>query len=277
MFNPKKFDKEIRLEINKQTFRGASALVMKKLYIKQNCFDVDEDFPVYRIFELPNQLADIRNSKFSLVNPAVYKDRYENPLLNWVFTDETGESFTLNGVIENYYVSPWTYEEVENPYSWILYTRNNNMGIRIKTTVGKIMDEMLNLYNPFYMLQFHAGKVDYFDKEDIDKWLAESHYTDFLDSLGQMSVSSLMALRNKFSDEKEIRFAFSHIPSDKDNQFVIDNVTIKDGICKHPLQWRPIIDEIVLDPRISDEQFEETEQQLRKYGFTCDIKHSTCR
>lgn len=276
MIIKKNFNREILHEINKAHHRGASQAELKKLYIKHNCFDVAEDCPIYRIFELPNQLADIRDSKFTLVNPVAYKDRYENPLLDREFIDETGQRLTLNGVVGHYYVSSWTCDEEESPYNWLNYTRNN-LGIRLKSTVGKVMEEMLNLSSPFYELSFHAGTVDYYDKEEIDAWLSNSHYTDFLDSLGQLSVTSLMALRKDHSDEKEVRFVFSHIPSNTDNHFINSHVIIGNDLCKHPIQWLPIIDEIVLDPRILDDQFEETEQQLRNYGFSCDIKHSSCR
>jgi hypothetical protein len=86
-----------------------------------------------------------------------------------------------------------------------------------------------------------------------------------------------MALRNDHTDEKEIRFVFSHTPSNTDNHFVNDHVLITDDLCKHPINWQPVIDEIVLDPRISDLQFEETEQQLRNYRISCAIRHSSCR
>lgn len=276
MFKKKTFNRDIIQEINRAGFRGATPQEMKALYIRQNCFDVEEECEIFRIFELPYQLSDIRDSKFTLINPEKYKDRYENPLLNRVFTDETGDSLTLNGIVEHYYVSPWTFDPSENPFYWLLYTRNC-LGIRIKSTVGKIMHEMMNLDNPFYMLQFHAGTVDYFEQEDIDNWLEESHYTDFLDSLGQLSVSSLMALRNRFSGEKEIRFVFSHIPANTENFFIKNHVIIRDNICKHPINWVSVIDEIILDPRITDEDFEETVRNLRSWGVTCDINHSNCR
>lgn len=276
MIIKKNFNREILHEINNARHRGASQEELKKLFIKHNCFEVAEDCPVYRIFELPNQLADIRDSKFTLVNPVVFKDRYENPLLDREFIDETGQPLTLNGVVGHYYVSSWTYDEEENPYSWVLYTRGN-MGIRLKSTVGKVMEEMLNLNNPFYELSFHVGTVDYYEREEIDEWLSNSHYTDFLDSLGQLSVTSLMALRNDHTDEKEVRFVFSHIPSDTYNHFINSHVIIDNDLCKHPINWQSVIDEIVLHPRISDVQFEETEQQLRNLGFSCTIRHSSCR
>lgn len=272
----KNFNPDILQEIRRQSFHDTPPQETKKLHVKHNCFDVDVDCEVFRIFELRHQLPDILNGKFSLVNPAKFEDRYENPLLNWIFFDENGEPLTLNGVVAHYYVSSWTYGSDENPYSWRLYTRDC-MGIRIKSTVGKIMNEMLNLNNPFHMLQFHAGTVDYYEKEEIDAWLSQAHYTDFLDSLGQKSVSSLMALRNKFSDENEVRFIFGHKPSNTDNSFADNHITIEDGILKHPMNWLRVIDEVVLDPSISEDEFAQTERELRAFGLKCDIKHSVCR
>lgn len=275
MLRKKNFNREVLNEINKEYLRGVPKEELKQLYIKHNCFEVAESCPVHRIFELHNLLADIRDSKFTFVNPVVYKDRYENPLIYREFIDETGQRLTLNGVVGHYYVSSWTCDEEESPYNWLNYTRDK-LGIRLKSTVGKVMDEMMNLGNPFYELSFHAGIVDYYGKEEIDVWLSNSHYTDFLDPLGQLAVTSLMALRNEHMDEKEIRFVFSHTPNTY-NHFINEHVHIGDGLCKHPINWQRVIDEIVLDPRISDFQFEETEQQLRNYGISCAIKHSSCR
>ena len=276
MFKSKTFNPDIVREINRGTLRGASPQEMKTLYIRQNCFDVEEKCQIFRIFQLPYQLADISDSKFTLVNLAKYNDRYENPLLNKVFIDETGDPLTLNEIAGHSYVSPWTFDPIENPYSWPLYTRSC-LGIRIKSTVGKIMHEMLNLDNPFCMFHFYAGLVDYFEQKDIDNWLSECHYTDFLDSLGQLSVSSLMALRNRFSDEKEIRFVFRLIPANTKNPFIKNHVIIRDNLCKHPINWTSVIDEIVLDPLIKDEEFEKTVRKLRAHGLTFDIRHSICR
>lgn len=276
MIGKNNFNRDILREINMAHHQCVSQEELKKLYIKHNCFDVTENCPIYRIFELPNQLADIRESKITLVNTAVYKDCYENPLLDREFIDEIGQRLTLNGVVGHYYVSSWTYDEEESPYNWLNYTRDN-LGIRLQSTVGKVMDEMLNLDNPFYMQSFHAGTVDYYEQEEVDTWLSNSHYTDFLDSLGQLSVTTLMALRRKHSDEKEIRFVFSHTPANTDNHFINNHVIIGDDLCKHPINWQSVIDEIVLDPRISIADFGATAQQLRQHGVSCAIRHSTCR
>lgn len=86
-----------------------------------------------------------------------------------------------------------------------------------------------------------------------------------------------MALRNKFSAGKEVRFIFGHKPSKMDNLFVANHVTIEGSILKHPINWLSVIDEIALDPWISDEEFAESERQLRAYVLSCEIKHSDCQ
>lgn len=277
MFKKKVFNKEINDQIIRMDMKHASPQEKKPLYIKRNCFDVTEDCEIYRIFELRYLLNDIRDSKFSLVSPLLYKDRYENPLYNRVFISrDTGEGVTLNGIVENLYVSPWTIDPEEKPLYYPLYAEEN-LGMRVKSTVGKVMDAMMNLDNPGHMLQFHSGAVDYYEKVEIDKWIAMSDLNEFLDSLGHLSVQSLMALRNKFSAEKEVRFVFTHFPHDQDNEFISEHVSIKKGICNHPIDWLSVIDEVVLDPRISADEFETAEQRLRSYGLTCDISNSSCR
>ena len=136
------------------------------------------------------------------------------------------------------------------------------------------MNEITNLENPFFMLQYRIGKVSYHDEQEIEQWINDAHYSDFLDSLGQYSALSLMALRTNHSDEKEARLLYTHMPDDLDNIFIRDKVLFEGSVCKHPFLWNAVIDEIVLDPRLSEKDYWYYKSQLRELGITCNIRES---
>lgn len=269
---------DITDEIRKAQFHNKSKEELKPLYMRRNAFDVSLDSTIHRIFQIPFIFDDIETGRISLVNihPLVFNDRYENPLLDKVFVDEGGDSITLNGIMKHYYGLSWTMEEKENPYWWVLYTHDNR-GIRITTKAEKVMNEITNLENPSSMLQYRIGKVSYHDEQEIERWINEAHYSDFLDSLGQHTALSLMALRTDHSDEKEARLLYKHMPNDLDNIFTRDKVLLEESICRHPFLWNSVIDEIVLDPRLSEKDYRYHESQLRGLGITCSIRESSLR
>lgn len=269
---------DIAAEIRKARFQGKPEEELKPLFMKENALGISLDTTIHRIFQIPFILDDIANDRISLVNidPLVFKDSYENPLLNKVFVDESGDSITLCGIMEHYYGLSWTMEEQENPYWWPLYT-HNNLGLRITTKAEKLMNEITNLENPFFMLQYSIGKVSYYTEHEIDRWINEAHYSDFLDSRGQHSALSLMALTTDHSDEKEARLLYTHMSNDLNNSFIRNRVLLEGTICKHPFLWDSVIDEIVLDPKIFGNDYRSYESLLRGLGITCSIRESSLR
>jgi hypothetical protein len=274
----KMINAEISAEILKARFQGRSIEELKPLYIKRNAFNISLDSTIHRIFQIPFILDDIAAARISLVNinPLIFGDPRENPLLDKIFIDETGDSLTLNEIMKHYYGLSWTLEEREDPYWWPIYT-HGNLGLRITTTAKKLMTEITNLENPFFMLQYRIGKVAYHHEQEIDQWINEAHYSDFLDSLGQHTALSLMALRTDHSDEKEARLLYTHMPNALDNTFTRTKVLLEGDICRHPFQWNSVISGIVLDPRLTGKDYRYYADQLRELGITCNIRESSMR
>jgi hypothetical protein len=67
------------------------------------------------------------------------------------------------------------------------------------------------------------------------------------------------------------------MPNDLDNTFTRAEVLLEGNICRHPFLWNSVIDEIVLDPRLSEKEYGYYENQLRELGITCHIRESSLR
>lgn len=266
-------NKDINREIQRADFQGKTKEEIKPLYIERNAFGISVNSSVFRIFQSHFFLDDVANSEISLVNinPLVFGDNYENPLLDKDFIEEGGDTITLNGVVENYYGLSWTEEEQDESWRWNDFT-HGKFGVRVKVSLIDLMNEINNIKNNFFMLNYFVGKVSYHKVKEIDEWVSESHYTHFLDSLGQLSALSLMALRKDFEDEKEIRLLFSYMPDG--NEFVQNEVSVNNYICKHPFQWNSVVKEVLVDPRMAETAYLDYKKNLIKHGLTCEIKRS---
>ena len=233
---------------------------------------------MYRIFQSQYFLEDAQNSQISLVNihPLVFGDPYENPLLNKRFKDENGDWLTLNGIVEHYYGLSWTEEEKDEKWRWEAFT-HRKLGVRVRVSLLKLMDKITNLEDDFFMLHYFVGKVSYHDVSELDDWVTNSHYTNFLDSQGHLSSFSLTKLRNDFDDEKEVRILYSYMPND--NDFVRNRIVLFGAfpniICKHPFEWREVVQEVLLDSRMSDKEFEDYKDGLINSGISCKIERSS--
>lgn len=265
-------NKEINDEINRGNFHGKSHEELKPLYIKRNSFDVSGEIDIFRIYELKYFLEDIKNSIITLVNisPLVFGDPLENPILNKEFSDGH-DRFTL-GFLENYYGLSWTEEPEDQEWRWEAFT-HGDLGARVKMNLAKFLDRYFNIQDEFFMLHYYVGKVSYHDAQQIEFWRDNSHYSQFLDSLGQLSALSLTALRNVFSKENEIRILYSYMPND--NDFVSSQVSASGGVCKIPFDWRGVVDEVLYDGRMSDTEIGDLKNTLASAGIKCSVQRSS--
>lgn len=261
-------------EVQLADFRGWTVEQRKPLYIRQNTFDIDVDASIYRVLDLKNLINDLQLNQLTLVKatPSSWGDPLENPLLNFEFTDEEGDKFTLNGLMEKYWALSWTYEGKDKLWQWENFSREKE-AVRIKTTIRNLLDRIMFIENEFYMLNYHIGKVEYHSEKEIKDWLSKSHYTAFLDSLGQSTALSLMALKSELSGENEIRLVYSHTPRGQ-NQWVDNNVTIEGKLCRHLFRWNDFIEEVLFSPFMSDSECQKAETLLHGLNVNCPMNKS---
>ncbi|MFB1056745.1 hypothetical protein [Vibrio diabolicus] len=267
---------DIVQKIREADFQGQSKQQMKPLYIEQNAFDVDLDTPIYRVMELQHLYADVSNNVLTHVKACkeTWGDDYENPLLQVEYTEEvTGEKLTLAGIVDDFYGLSWTYDDVERSSNWQAFSYGRE-AVRIKSTPRKLLNALMSLDDNFFMLHHYIGKVNYYDADDLVQYFKQTHYEHHLDSLGQGAVLSLMALRNCFESEQEVRLLYSYDPSS--NDWVAQNVAKPQGLplCRVPINWAQILDEVVLAPGLEDSTLSSIRQFLSTRTIKCLVKSS---
>lgn len=267
---------DIVKKIQQADFQGQSKEQMKPLYIEQNAFDVDLDTPIYRIMELQHLYYDVNNNVLTHVKACkeTWGDDYENPLLQVEYTEDlTGEKLSLAGIVDDFFGLSWTYNDAECISNWKAFSYGNE-AVRIKSTPRKLLNALMSLDDRFFMLHHYIGKVNYYDVDDLVQYFKQTHYSDHLDSLGQGAVLSLMALRNCFESEQEVRLLCSYDPSSSD--WVAKNLTKPQHppLCRVPINWSQILDEVVLAPGLDESTLNNVSNLLINKSINCLVKSS---
>lgn len=267
-------NEDIHKEIQKAQWRSDSPEKLKSLYLKRNALNFSLDKPIYRIFESKFFLEDLSKSQITLLRipQFILADQWENPLLNKIFR-ENSELITLRGAMEDYFGMCWTEEGRDEAWRWVEFAHGGN-GVRVKVNASRLMHEIANIKNKYLELQYFIGRVNYEDEAEIEKFYSERKFEDFLDSQGKYLALSLLTLKNDLSHEKEIRLIFNYMSQDTDNSFVDEEVVVEDKLCRHPFKWSSIVEEILIDPRMTDDECISFKKELVDFGLSCPINRS---
>jgi len=263
-------NEEVNNEINKLNFQGKSNEELKNLYIKRNSLNVNPESFIYRTCRADFLINDIKNSiiTFTKICSDTYGDILENPLRNKEFIDNN-EKFTL-GFLDNYYALCWTYDATDNKWRWDKFLEGGT-GVRIKVSLYKLMDRLMNTKDNYFMMHYFAVKVNYKDFKEIDDLTSTNDYTQFLDSLGQRAALSVATLSDSLEDEKEIRTIYSYTP---ENRFIVDNVKIENNRCKLPFDWNEVIEEVLIASYLPIDTYNSIVSELKNLGISCAIERS---
>lgn len=186
---------------------------MKPLYLEQNTFDIGLDDPIYRIFQLEYLEADISGKILTQVRarPDSWGDEYENPLLRAAFPDPvTGGTITLKSIVGDFYALSWTKSASERRTAWSEFS-HGRPAVRVETTPRLLLDRLMHVEDPWFMLRHFVGQIRYEDKAAIEAWISGLDYSVHLDSLGQNLARSLMLLSSDLKSEAEVRLLLTLI------------------------------------------------------------------
>ena len=162
----------------------------------------------------------------------------------------------VKNVSTHFYAQCWT-ENRDSNAMWSIYAGKNKDGVRITTTLGKIINLFYPVINPDFMP--YIGFMDYQWKKDIKTWVANRANIPFAD-WREASLDSLFIKRMNFNYEKEFRIVLS-APS------VLDNGQInppQNGLTKH-IDINNFIDEITLSPFIDDTILQRQYRRITRY------------
>lgn len=198
------------------------------------------DTPIYKYMSLNHVKLMIQNQTLWISKVNTWDDVYENIFFKQNFFHDLGNgpvAVDVSTVGNNMFGQCWTSQK-ESDAMWRIYSSDkNNYALRIKTTIGKLMDAAF--VDPNGIPAVFVGEVSYVDDATISEILSRYAQNGFNLSTSAREYAELLLLKRKeFEHEREIRLIIS-----KDTEYQLDHVEL--GI-----DPQIFIDEITLDSRI---------------------------
>jgi len=238
-----------------------------------NLNEKDLEKNIYRIYPF-NRLIDLLKSKNNvLVRTSLWEDPFENFILNSTGKLPSGQLFTIASR-DKYFGQCWSLKK-ESDAMWRIYSQHiknektgglitDNIGVKVKSTIGKVFEPLFDLQksaiNPHnglpYNLTSFIGKVEYKSKKDLVELLNNNASNYIFDQSGKGQASTLMLKRFAFTHEKEVRIVHSY-----------DNCKESDKIYSYPINPNNCFEEIVVDPRIPQEDYLKIKSLIEKAGY----------
>jgi hypothetical protein len=223
---------------------------------------------IYRVFSFERLEEIFQERKLTLVKPRMWDDPFENFILNSTGTLPDGREFQI-GFRDHFYGQCWSLTK-ESDAMWRIYSPNK-CGVKVKTTIRKLFTPLFRaggehqkLDGAIYNLSSFVGKVKYAGTKTLEAMLKDEQRMSgkIFDQSGWGQASSFFFKRVAFRHEKEIRLIYnSHI----DNQ---------SNVFKFDIDPVDIFDEIVFDPRMSDNLYQDQKSKVVSWGYNKKIIQS---
>lgn len=230
--------------------------------------DADLDKPIYRIFSF-SRLEEIFNEKkLTLVKPKKWDDPFENFILNSIGTLSDGREFQIS-FREHYYGQCWSLTK-ESDAMWRIYSQDKD-GVKVKTTIRKLFTPLFQVGGQFrdidktiYNLSTFIGKVKYQGTNKLLTMLKDEKRMSgkIFDQSGWGQASTFFFKRVAFRHENEVRIIYN---PENNNQ---------DDIFKFDIDPIDLFDEIVFDPRMKEELYQEQKSKLKSHGYNKKVIQS---
>lgn len=201
----------------------------------------DMSRPIYRIVTLERLVELFTKNENVLVSPSKWEDTFENFILKSKVKLSTGEIEDY-GFHKTVFGQCWTLHNASDAM-WRIYSPSNE-GIRIKTTIGKLISSMYQAHPSHAKARCCIGKVDYVTKKKLT-WHANNTFDESGLALDKM-FKSLLLKRTAFEHENEVRLIYQHWGDD-----FLDH-----GLYSYKIDPHKLVDEIMIDPRRSYSEFQ---------------------
>ena len=184
---------------------------------------------IYRTINRQRLFEMFENNKNTLVRPRCWKDKFENLALN--------STILINGEKADFdfkddvYCQCWSTSNASDAI-WQIFSEGKD-GIRIRSTVGTLLDSLIAETNVYPSISCFIGRVEYMTDGQLRQF-AESHFKWGLGSDGKAIAETLLIKRNAFIHEKEVRLIYlsqDHTPIEKDcHHYTVDPHNLIDQI-----------------------------------------------
>jgi Protein of unknown function (DUF2971) len=185
--------------------------------------------PKDRLYEL---FAKHQNA---LVRPRMWDDPWENIALNSKV--EINGEFGDFGFKDDIYGQCWTLKGFSDAV-WRIYSQDKT-GVRIRTTVGKLLGSLSNYKPNQSSISCFIGRVTYMSTKQIHSF-AGRHFCEGFGTNGQKIAETLLVKRIAFDHENEVRLIY----------LSPDSTDPTKDVFFHAIDAHQLIDQIMLHPQL---------------------------
>jgi hypothetical protein len=203
---------------------------------------------IYRYMSIEQFKVFIEKNQTSLTRISSWPDKWENPIRNLPVQFDDGEPhFAISLGHSDLFAQCWTTKE-ESDAMWRIYSKPNQ-GVKIRTSIDKFQ-----LINDLCI--YGVSKIYYYN-ELIDGLNSRKSLKDALHLFADGLIK-----RNAFSHEDEIRLITRN-----DRRMVRNVINDTDKFMYLNLEAKEFIEEIVIDPRSSNQFLDEFRQYCGNIGL----------
>ena len=230
--------------------------------------DEELDKNIYRVFSFDRLKEIFDTGKVTLVKPKLWDDPFENFILNSTGILPDGRAFQI-GFRDSFYGQCWSLTK-ESDAMWRIYSLDKN-GVKVKTTIRKLFTPLFQaggehrkMNGNVYNLSSFVGKVKYQGTKKLIEMLndKERMSNKIFDQSGWGQASSFYFKRWAFRHENEVRIMFNKHDGHNADLF------------KFEVNPSDLIDEIVFDPRMNVDDYEQKNSEIRSWGYQKNVIQS---
>ncbi len=233
----------------------------KNDFLNINAVDLDLSEEIFRIFNFDYFLNDLKDNNLTLVRPHKWQDPFENFLLNSVGELDDGTPVGFENIRDVYYGQCWSLKK-ECDGLWRNYKGNSEFATKIKTTTRKLFELAYDINYTFHNLSYFIGKVEYVTDDEIADFFKTK--VDFSNYQSGLEFAQTMLIKRKsFEYEDEVRL------------IVRDKAKRNDDLLRIPMNINDLVNEIIFDPWIKPDLYEQKKNELIANGYTGIITRSS--
>jgi len=239
------------------------------------------DKSVYRIIDYDRLVQILKTKNNTLVRTFLWEDPFENLLT--ILTSDKERKISYSTMNKFTYAQCWSFAN-ENDLLWRTYSPNKE-SVRIRSTPRKLLNSIYNsskikeiLLKPRILwessrdndkieesISFFFGKVKYLTKNEIYDFIKSKQKGLNL----KFYFESLFIKREPFRNEEEFRIGVYHFSE-------LDDIILElsESIFNYDIKFNDVFEEIVFDPRVSNEKYNGLKDVLKNLQFENPIYKS---
>lgn len=204
---------------------------------------------IYRIFPQMRFFSLFEERKNALLRPEKWDDPFENVFLKSQVALPNGETGQF-GFRNDVYGQCWTLETASDAM-WQIYSKGGD-GIRVRTTVGKLIDGMRSVHGKLADVSCFIGRIEYRSEKELKAFGGEMityHPKEFA------IARSLLIKRKAYKHENEVRLIFVAPKTTNESDWVYEYEVDPLKLC----------DQAMVDGRVSEKDFSILRRRIAKW------------